>query len=60
MRKKRNMYRLLVRKPEGRRPLGRQIQRWMDNISWILERQDGVVWTGLLWLRNSVMSLWVP
>jgi hypothetical protein len=25
-----------------------------------LERQDGVVWTGLLWLRNSVMSLWVP
>jgi hypothetical protein len=29
---KRNTYRLLVAKPEGRRPLGRPRQRWVDNI----------------------------
>jgi hypothetical protein len=29
---KRNVYRLLVRKPEGKRPLGRQMRRWIDNI----------------------------
>jgi hypothetical protein len=32
MRKKRNAYRLLVGKPEGRRPLGRPGRRWLDNI----------------------------
>jgi hypothetical protein len=29
---KRNAYRLLVGKPEGRRPLGRARYRWLDNI----------------------------
>jgi hypothetical protein len=29
---KRNAYRLLVGKPEGRRPLGRPRDRWVDNI----------------------------
>jgi hypothetical protein len=29
---KRNVYRLLVGKPKGKRPLGRQRRRWMDNI----------------------------
>jgi hypothetical protein len=29
---KRNAYRLLVGKPEGRRPLGRPKRRWLDNI----------------------------
>jgi hypothetical protein len=29
---KRNAYRLLVGKPEGKRPLGRQRCRWSDNI----------------------------
>jgi hypothetical protein len=29
---KRNAYRLLVGKPEGRRPLGRPRRRWVDNI----------------------------
>jgi hypothetical protein len=28
----RNVYRLLVRKPEGKRPLGRPRRRWIDNI----------------------------
>jgi hypothetical protein len=32
MGEKRNVYRLLIGKPEGKRPLGRQIRRWMDNI----------------------------
>jgi hypothetical protein len=29
---KRNAYRLLMRKPEGKRPLGRPRRRWVDNI----------------------------
>jgi hypothetical protein len=47
MGEKRNAYRLLVGKPEGKRPLGRPRHRWVD----ILERWDGVMWTGLVWLR---------
>jgi hypothetical protein len=30
---KRNAYRLLVGKPEGKRPLGRPRRRWVDNIT---------------------------
>jgi hypothetical protein len=30
MGEKRNAYRLLVGKPEGKRPLGRPIRRWVD------------------------------
>jgi len=30
--KERGMYRVLVGKPEGRRPLGRPTRRWVDNI----------------------------
>jgi hypothetical protein len=33
IREKRNAYKLLVRKPEGKRPLGRQRRRWVDNIN---------------------------
>jgi hypothetical protein len=29
---KRNAYRILVGKPEGKRPLGRRRRRWVDNI----------------------------
>jgi hypothetical protein len=32
MGEKRNLYRLLVEKPEGKRPLGRSRCRWVDNI----------------------------
>jgi hypothetical protein len=32
IREKRNVYRLLVGKPEGKRPLGRPRRRWIDNI----------------------------
>jgi hypothetical protein len=48
----RNAYRLLVGKPEGKRKLGRRRSRWVDNIKTDLEeRWDGVMWTGLVWLR---------
>jgi hypothetical protein len=32
MREKRDIYRLLAGKPEGRTPLGRPRQRWVENI----------------------------
>jgi hypothetical protein len=32
MGEKRNAYRILVGKPEGKRKLGRPIRRWVDNI----------------------------
>jgi hypothetical protein len=35
---KRNKYRIFVRKPEGKRPLGRPRIRWEDTIRRILER----------------------
>jgi hypothetical protein len=69
MGEKRNVYRLLVGKPEGNRPLGRPRRRWIDNIKMdLLEMGLNVVdWTGLAlgrysWraLVNSVMNLRVP
>jgi hypothetical protein len=47
---KRNTYRLLVGKTEGKKPLGRPRHRWVDNIRMFLERWDGVMWTGFAWL----------
>jgi hypothetical protein len=44
------MTRILVGKPEGRRPLGRPRRRWVKNIKIDLI-QDGMVWTGSIWLR---------
>jgi hypothetical protein len=49
MGEKRNAYILFVGKPEGKRPLGRPRRRWV--VGWISERWDGVLWTGLVWLR---------
>jgi hypothetical protein len=69
MGEKRNVYRLLVGKSEGKRPLGRPRRRWIGNIKTdLLEIGFGVVdWIGLAqdryrWraLVNSVMNLWVP
>ena len=42
----RGVYRVLVGKPEGRRPLGRPRRRWEDNIGWIFGKWDAGVWTG--------------
>jgi hypothetical protein len=47
---KRNAYRILVRKPEEKRPLGRPRRGWTI-LKWILERYDGMVWIGLIWPR---------
>jgi hypothetical protein len=66
MGEKRNAYRLLVGKPDGKRPLGRRRRRWMDNIKMdLLEISWGDVdWIGLVqdrekWraLVNTVMNL---
>jgi hypothetical protein len=51
MGEKRNVYRLLLGKPEGKRSLGRPRHRWVDNIRIYLESWDGVMWTRLIWLR---------
>jgi hypothetical protein len=51
MGEKRNACRLLVGKPEGKRPLEDQdVGGWIV-LGWILERWDGGMWTGLVWLR---------
>jgi hypothetical protein len=43
LKEKRNVYRFLVGKPERRRPLGRPIRRWVDNIRMYLV-EVGWVW----------------
>jgi len=65
----RGMYRVLVGKPEGRRPLGRPRRRCVDNIrmelqeigcgylDWIGLVQDRDRWRTLV---SAVMNLWVP
>jgi hypothetical protein len=66
---RRNSYRILVGKPEGRRPLGRRRRRWVDNIKmdvremewdaidWIDLAQDCDQWRALV---NTVMNLRIP
>jgi hypothetical protein len=66
---KRNAYRLLVGKPEGKRPLGRPRRRWVDNIrmdigevgwgdvDWIGLAQDRNRWRALV---KSLLNLRVP
>jgi len=69
MGEERGVYRVLVGKPEGRRPLGRPRRRWVDNIrmdlqklgyghmDWIGLVQDRYRWRALV---SAVMNLWVP
>jgi len=47
----RGVYRVLVGKPEGKRPLGRPRRRWEDNIKIIFRKLEWVVRTGWSWLR---------
>jgi hypothetical protein len=63
------IYRVLVRRPKGKRPLGRPRHRWEDNIkmdlreirvdgaNWIQLAQDMVQWWAFV---NMVMNLRVP
>jgi hypothetical protein len=45
------VYRVLVVRPEGKRPLGRPRRRWEDNIKMDLRRQGSMERTGFRWLR---------
>jgi hypothetical protein len=51
MGKERCAYRILVGRPEGRRPLGRPRRRWEDNINMYLQEVGWGAWAGLIWLR---------
>jgi hypothetical protein len=55
------VHKVLVGKPEGKRPLGRPRRRWKDNIKMDLREVEGVVGTGWSWLRIGTDGghLWV-
>jgi hypothetical protein len=65
----RGVYRVLVGRPEGKRPLGRPRLRWEDNIktdlrelgingaNWIQLARDRVQWRACV---NTVMNLRLP
>jgi hypothetical protein len=69
MEEERNVYRLLVGKPGGKRPLGRPRLMWIDNfkmdlletglsfVDCICLAPDRYRWRALV---NTVMNLWVP
>jgi hypothetical protein len=65
----RDVYRVLVGRPEGKRPLGKPRHRWeddikidlrelgIDGVNWIRMAQDGVQWQAFV---NTKMNLWIP
>ena len=48
------MYRILVGISEGKRPLGRPMRRWEDNIKTNIQGVGGGVWSGSIRLRILV------
>jgi len=47
----RGVYRVLVGKPDGKKPLGRHKRRWEDNTKTDLQEVECGLWTGSRWLR---------
>jgi hypothetical protein len=61
MGEKRNACRVLVGKPEGKKPLGGPRHRWVNNIKMDLREigWDGMDWIALIWLRiGTSRGLW--
>jgi hypothetical protein len=52
----RGVYRVLVGKSEGKRPLGRPRRRWEDNIKPGLQEVGYGVKTGLSWLKRETLA----
>jgi hypothetical protein len=50
MGERRSACRILVGKPEERRPHGRSRRRWEDNNTMVLENEDGPAYTRSIWL----------
>jgi hypothetical protein len=56
MGKRRGPYRVLVWRPDGKRPLGRRRRRWEDNVKIDLQEVGRTAWTGLIWLRIGTVA----
>jgi hypothetical protein len=54
MGEERKVYKVLVGKPEGKRPLGRPRHRWKMGSEWILGRLVWGVWIGFNCLRTGI------
>jgi hypothetical protein len=54
---KTNMYKLLVGKPERKRPLGGPRCKWMNNIKMYPVEIGWVMWTELVWLGGKWRAL---
>jgi hypothetical protein len=52
----RNVYRVLVGNPEGKRPLERPRRRWENGIKIDLREIGWVVWSGFTWLRIGTVG----
>ena len=53
MEERKGVYRVLVGKPEGKRPLGRPRCRWENNIKMDLQEIGWGAWTRLIWVRTG-------
>ena len=56
MGERRRVFRVLVAKPEGKRPLGKRRPRWEDNIKMDLKEVGCEAWSGSSWLRKGTVG----
>jgi len=56
MGERRGVYRVLVGKPEGKRPFWRPRCSWEDNIKMDFQEVGCGLWTGLRWLRIGTVG----